>query len=124
MKINPYPKEEDEQMALATYLDTRHFLWCHVPNEGMFKPAYMQKRSRLGVKKGIPDVLIFDPIYSDEVGGLRYFGMAIELKRQKGGVATLEQGHWLYQLEDKGWKVFLAHGKKEAVDEIEKVYGK
>src|SRR4030042_3440667 len=84
-KRNLYPKEESEQMDLAVYLDTRGFIWCHIPNEGRFDVAYLAKRKRLGVKKGFPDNLIFRLTYRCGTGHVVVVGMAIELKRQKGG---------------------------------------
>ena len=125
MKVNPYPKEEAEQMALATYLDMRGFAWCHIPNEGRFDVAYLAKRKRLGVKKGFPDNLIFNQvcICENELWTIPVIGMAIELKRQKGGTASKEQIDWLDKLTKYRWIAIVAYGAQDAIKQIEKVYG-
>jgi hypothetical protein len=131
VKINLYPKENAEQMALARYLDMRGFLWCHVPNEGRFDVAYLAKRKRLGVKKGFPDNLIFNQICicKNELLTIPVIGMAIELKRQKDGTTSKkqtskEQINWLDNLTKYGWIAIVAYGAQDAIKQIEKAYGK
>ena len=76
--------EEREQMKLAEYLNYKRFLWFHVPNEGVFKVQYLKKRAKLGVKKGVPDNFICEPVK-------HYVGIVIELKRKERGRTTPEQ---------------------------------
>lgn len=99
-----YPTESQEMQVLAQYLDTKGYLWCHVPNEGRRSPRNGARLKREGVKRGVPDVLIFAPKQ-----------IAIELKRVKGKPATDEQTAWLYQLSKAGWKTFVANGANEAI---------
>ena len=109
---NKNPYEEDEQIKLAQYLDMKNYCWCHVPNEGKHKIQYYAKQKRLGVKKGVPDNFIFDVIDS-------YKGIAIELKRKKGGRVSKEQKEWLNKLEDRGWLTRVCKGADEAIDWLE-----
>lgn len=110
MPNNPY--EEDEQKKLAEYLDMKGYCWCHVPNEGKHKVQYRKKQASMGVKSGVPDVLIFD-IVGD------YRGIAIELKRQKGGRVSKTQKKWLKMLEDRKWLAKVCHGADEAINLLE-----
>ena len=111
---NKNPYEEDEQIKLAEYLDMKGYCWCHVPNEGKHKIQYYAKQKRLGVKKGVPDNFIFDVIDS-------YKGIAIELKRKKGGRVSKEQKEWLDKLENRGWLTRVCKGADEAIDWLEEL---
>lgn len=105
------PTEEQEQLALVQWLELHKIRYTHVPNEGKHKVQYRAKQRRLGVKPGVPDILIFDrpPRYPENVG------VAIELKRQKGGRVTPEQIAWLEDLKARGWAVAVCQGAMEAI---------
>src|SRR5690606_26095742 len=94
MTVDIITTEEQEQRALVQWLELHKIRYTHVPNEGKHKVQYRAKQKRLGVKPGVPDILIFDrpPLYPENVG------VAIELKRQKGGRVTPEQTAWLEHL--------------------------
>lgn len=55
--------EYDLQVAVANLLDAYalkgKLAWSHPPNEGKFKPQYLAKRKRQGVKTGEPDCVIY-----------------------------------------------------------------
>lgn len=112
-ETNPYtnPPEEAEQLALVQWLELHKIKYTHVPNEGKHKVQYRVKQKRLGVQAGLPDILIFDrpPLYPENVG------VAIELKRQKGGRVTPEQTAWLEDLKARGWAVAVCQGAMEAI---------
>ena len=118
----PVPTEDAEHEALAQYLDARGFLWCHVANEARggarSRVALGQKMKRLGVKAGVPDVLIFnrpnEPAHCA--------GVAIELKRRRGGRVTKEQEWWGEELRKRGWVCEVCHGVEEAIELIEAVF--
>lgn len=105
------PTEEQEQLALVQWLELHEIKYTHVPNEGKHKVQYRAKQKRMGVKPGVPDILIFDrpPLYPENVG------VAIELKRQKGGRVTPEQTTWLEDLKTRGWAVAVCRGAMEAI---------
>ena len=118
---NKNPYEEDEQIKLAQYLDMKNYCWCHVPNEGKHKIQYYAKQKRLGVKKGVPDILIFDSpkrAIREMVGCeiKRFKGIAIELKRKKGGRVSEEQKEWLDKLDNRGWLTRVCKGADESID--------
>ena len=123
---NKNPYEEDEQIKLAQYLDMKNYCWCHVPNEGKHKVQYRAKQARMGVKSGVPDIFIFDSperAIREMVGCeiKRFKGIAIELKRKKGGRVSKEQKEWLNKLEDRGWLTRVCKGADEAIDLLEEL---
>lgn len=93
--------EASEQMALIEWVlmaqgqEPRLRLLFHVPNGELRDKATGEKLQRMGVKPGIPDLLL--PVVSRG-----YHGFAIELKR-KGGELSPEQVEWLDRFRDQGW---------------------
>jgi hypothetical protein len=133
---NPYPKESDEMKALKPYLDLRfgEYGWEHVVNEQVFlsllpRPlcfVVLKFLKAIGMKKGSLDIRIYmrpKRMYGESV--LCYYsGMAIEMKRQKGGRISTEQMNWSNALENNGWKTAFCYGAQDAINKIEEVYGK
>lgn len=115
------PPEELVQLTVADWLDRHGIQWCHVPNEGRHKAQYRRKQARLGLKAGVPDVLIFDPppARPDAVG------TAIELKRRIGGTVSKAQQEWLDALRARGWVAEVCQGVNEALGFLETMgYGR
>lgn len=118
----PRKLEEMEQIMLARWIDSRRIngrkiRWTHVPNGGDRHLLVALSLKRQGASKGCPDVLIFDrpPRYP------HYVGVAIELKRPKGGTTSKEQREWLDDLERLGWCTMVCHGAKEAIRALEQL---
>ena len=109
-KYGAFPAEDVEQVALAQYLDYKGLKWAHVPNGGQRSKAVAGKLKAQGVKPGVPDCLIFEtpPNYPMAKG------VAIELKRIKGGTVSQEQRGWLDHLGSQGWCCHVARGWKDA----------
>ncbi len=113
------PTEDQEQRTVAQFLDLLGFRWSHTPNEGKRNVANGARLKAAGMKKGCPDILIFDrPPDSD------YVGVAIELKRQRGGRLSDEQREWLDALTERGWLTRCCKGADEAIKFVREVYGK
>lgn len=93
---SPIPTEADEQIAFVEYLDLlqaqdKILLYSHIPQETFTRSwGVKMKNKRLGVKRGVPDMLIVTP---KEV-------LLIEMKRTKGGVISPDQVAWLKALGD------------------------
>lgn len=94
---------------MASWLDSTGALWCHVPNEGQRHPAVGRRLQAAGLKRGVPDVLVFTPAPI----GLR--PVAIELKRERGGVVSPQQVGWLAGLHGAGWLTHVARGAHDAI---------
>ena len=94
-------KEDQLQIACATYLDHLPVLWCHVANERQTSIMRGAKFKKMGVKSGVPDILIFEPRE-------QFNGLAIELKI-KGNSVTGNQKNWLWQLFQNGWETTVVY---------------
>lgn len=115
------PTEEQEQATLADWLNLHGLLWLHIPNEGLHHVAYRRKQARLGLRAGAPDILIFDPPPAHPSSP----GVAIELKRVKGGRVRPQQLAWLEELRDRGWFARVCYGAGEAIEWLETLgYGR
>ena len=111
------PLEDDEQIALAAWLDARRILWLHVPNQRMAKVQYKVKLAKMGVKPGAPDLLIFSrvPKHPDARG------VAIELKRTKGSTTSAAQKSWVINLNDEGWVAMVCKGAAASIEELQRL---
>jgi len=116
--VGPKMTEDQEQQALAAWLDAKGLLWCHVPNGGSRNVREAAKLKRMGVKPGVPDVLIFERPHQSK-GRLPFakHGVAIELKRADGGPSDVRdsQRRWLDALYDRGWLCKVAFGADDAI---------
>lgn len=108
--------EEQEHIRVARALDKTDILWCHYPAGGLRGSAASGRLKRMGLKRGVPDIFIFDPPPSDLSCG----GMAVELKRldQRSARVSDEQTAWMSALEARGWLVAVCYGHKEAINTI------
>lgn len=109
--LESVPLEDTEQKTVVDWLEL---------NKVWFTANTPDRRfcNRLGYKKGVPDILIFDRPSMVE-NGLLYVGAAIEMKRRKGGQVSKEQEEWLHKLTERGWKCFIARGCDEAIKFLE-----
>lgn len=109
MKNIKYPKfkgkEDQLQMLCASYLDLHNILYFHTPNEIKAKPQYMVKRKKMGVKSGVPDIMILEA----QKG---YKGFAIELKVGYNKPSE-NQLKWLDELNKRGWKTLITYSFEE-----------
>jgi hypothetical protein len=84
----------------------------HVPNGGARDKITGARLKREGVKAGVPDVLLL-------VARGEYHGLAIEMKRQKGGVLSQNQKAWINRLNARGYKAVACRGAADAIKTIE-----
>lgn len=98
-------REDDLQKQCARYLDLHGVLWWHYPAEIKAKPQYMAKRKSLGVKAGVPDIMIL------ENRGI-YCGLAIELKTKYNKVSD-KQESFLEALKMRGWYTKVCYSFEE-----------
>ena len=113
--MNLTATEKQESIVLAKYLTYRRLCFLHVTNEGERSPKTARILKMMGFKDGFPDYLIFNRAKNG-------VGMAIELKRTKGGVLAPEQKQWLLDLQAQGWVAVVAYGAGAAIKMIEKEY--
>lgn len=108
--------EDNLQNSCARYLDhLPGVLWCHVANERKTSPQAGARLKAKGVKSGVPDILIFNP-----VGG--YCGLAVELK-VGANKTTKAQKQWLQSLKERGWMVHVCFNLDEFIDVVDNYLG-
>lgn len=103
--------EEDECIALVEYLNLlknqgKVITYTHIPNE-TYTSSWNQKRKNkaMGVASGFPDYII--------LGTMRI--IFLEMKREKGGITSVEQKIWIEALNGYSTSVaVVAKGFKEA----------
>jgi hypothetical protein len=105
--------ESREQQRVAYWLRAAGIFFCAIPNGGFRNRFEAGRMKAEGVTAGAPDILIFDP---PEVGV--FCGVALELKRRKGGRVSEEQRAFLQQLGQIGWLTVVANGAEEAFAEL------
>jgi hypothetical protein len=102
--------EDKEQIAYFKWLQLQHpnifDMAIHVPNGGKRGKVEASIFKAMGVKKGVPDIVIFMPC-----GG--YHGFMIELKAPKGR-PTEEQLDWGERLNERGYCWVICYGWLEA----------
>ena len=114
--------ESKEQAQLASALTRlavkeraagRPFLWTHVAGERQNARETKILRT-LGVKPGVPDILIFVPPPEG------FVGVALELKRSDGRPSDLStpQKAWLRMLKEAGWWTGWAKGAEDALQKL------
>lgn len=107
--------ERHDHIMFARYLDENGYVFVHPPLEGKRSPVTGRILKAMGMKKGVPDFLIFG-----KTDGERYYrfsgvyGVAIEMKSDSGRPSK-EQAEWLKTLGMLGWRVCVAYGYDDAV---------
>lgn len=83
----------------------------HTPNGGTRTPLAGAQMKALGVKPGVPDLLL--PVRIDA----NTPGLVIEMKSATGSTSP-EQKEWLKHLGQQGWIVAVARSAQEARKEV------
>lgn len=68
-----------------------------------------QRLKAAGYKRGFPDVFLYEPRGE-------WHGLAIELKREKGGRVSAHQKEWIERLIARGYRAEVAKGFDHAVE--------
>ncbi len=125
-KKSSVPTEREEQVRLAKLLDKLGLLWCSIPNSGHGnygkQGAIRGARLRAeGLKSGAPDALIFDSPPTPREANPHCKGLAIELKRVKGGKVSEAQERWLSALRERNWEARVCRGFDEALEVLKEL---
>ena len=111
------PTEHEEQATFCKYLDIRKIKYFAIPNANAMSIKdrtmaikTMAKLKAEGVKKGVPDMLVFLPTKV----------LFVEMKRSKGGTISSEQKQWIEYINTLPYaSAVVCKGYKEAIEEIE-----
>ena len=83
----------------------------HVPNEGKRSKAEAARQQRLGLRRGVPDLIL------DYPNGI-YHGLRVEMK-VKPNKTTADQEAWLERLARAGYFVAVCYSAQEAIETIQ-----
>lgn len=89
--------EDDEQITVMQYCELKHIIAVHIPNESKRSVAYGAKMKRMGLRKGFPDIFI-------PTARKGFYGLFIELKRDRQSRVSAEQIAWITYLNKQGYK--------------------
>ena len=106
-------KEYNIQKAFVKYINLQYpNLLFSATMGGQYQKHYSQriKQKLSGYSKGMPDVLIFEPI--------KYNGLFIELKT-KTGRPTIYQKKWIEELNKRNYYACVCKGFEECVETLD-----
>ena len=98
--------QEQKQLIQWCRTDPRLQFIFHIPNESIGGQAWIARNRQLGVKSGVPDLMLPIPAKG-------FHGLFIEMKTKTGHV-SVEQKRWLRALTELGYKAVIARGWEEA----------
>jgi hypothetical protein len=109
--------ESNQQEIVINYIKLAYPDVLYCASAGGMRTSYLQaiKMKRTGYVKGFPDLFIYEPRG-------QFFGLAIEMKKEKGGVASPEQKRWQEQLRNRGYCSYICKGKDEAIKIIDEYF--
>lgn len=105
--------EEVEQEKFNKWFDevllNLGYRWFHPPNGGHRSLTEGAKFKRMGVKRGVPDIVV-------PMARKGRHGLVIELKRIDGNMSDLseEQKDWLRWFKSQNWSTHVAFGFEHA----------
>jgi hypothetical protein len=109
--------ESNQQEIVIKYLRLAYpdALYCASAGGMWTSDSQRIKMARTGYVKGFPDLFIYEP--SGE-----FHGLAIEMKKEKGGTASPEQKRWQEQLRNRGYCSYICKGNEEAIKVIDEYF--
>lgn len=113
MKIS----EDHFQIQTAKLLDLLKLDWFHTPNGGKRNLSTAAKMKRMGVKAGIPDIIIINKTLTNNTG------ICIELKIGRNKT-TINQEMWRSKFVKNDWLYFIAYSIDDIISITSKYYGK
>ena len=117
--VHKPPSELQEQIAVVRTLRRSRILFTAVPNGGYRLAREERNMKASGVRRGVPDLLIFDT----PPGLAEYRGLALEMKRvgETACSVSKEQRKWLAELRQRGWLTMVAFGADHAIEQMKKL---
>lgn len=109
--------EDEEQQKIIQWAELMSnaypdlLMLYHVPNGGSRNRAEAAKLKRMGVRAGVPDLVL--PVPRDG-----YAGLYIELKVGENRPSK-NQKNWLEKLALHGYKALVCYGGNEAIETLE-----
>ena len=110
------PTEHDEQVALCRWLDARGIGYFAVPNGARVRPAQAKKLKAEGMTAGAPDLVLTRRTLDGRP-------IAVEVKREVGGVMSRAQRAMQDRLTHDGWICIVARGGQDGIEQITETLG-
>jgi hypothetical protein len=109
--------ESNQQEIVIKYLRLAYPDALYCASAGGMRTSYLQaiKMKRTGYVKGFPDLFIYEPRGE-------FHGLAIEMKKEKGGTASPEQKRWQKQLRNRGYASYICKGSEDAIKVIDEYF--
>lgn len=109
--------EDRLQIAVCGLLDALKLNWWHTPNGGQRNASTGALMKKMGVKAGIPDIIIINPTLHGDVG------LAIELKVKPNRVTPAQEA-WRAKFISNGWAWDVAYDIDTVIQLLNTHYGK
>jgi len=105
--------EAYQQQLVIQFIRSNYPNALYCASAGGMRTSYLQavKMKRTGYVKGFPDLFIYEPRGE-------FFGLAIEMKKEKGGTASPEQKWWRDELRNRKYESYICKGSDEAIEII------
>jgi hypothetical protein len=105
--------EAYQQQLVVQFIRNNYPNALYCASAGGMRTSYLQavKMKRTGYVKGFPDLFIYEPRGE-------FFGLAIEMKKEKGGTASPEQKWWRDELRNRKYESYICKGSDEAIEII------
>jgi len=109
--------ESNQQEIVVKYLRLAYPEALYCASAGGMRTSYLQaiKMKRTGYVKGFPDLFIYEPRGE-------FHGLAIEMKKEKGGTASPEQKEWQEQLRNRNYCSYICKGSEDAIKRIDEYF--
>lgn len=104
--------EHEIQSAFVDLIEKHnpHLRLCATVGGARMSISEAKKIKRQGYRKGIPDLMIYEP----RAG---YYGLFIEIKK-KGGHLSPHQREWLDDLQKRGYRAVVCKGLDQCINEF------
>ena len=113
-------QEEEVQKSVVRYLQIKYPKVRYCASLGGIRTSYKQavKAKATGYVKGFPDLQICMPVDRGGVHNKGYYGLFLEIKKDKRSYPTKEQKQWIEYLNSVGYYATVTKGFDESVQVI------
>lgn len=91
-------------------------LFCATVGGARMSIREARKIKQAGYRKGVPDVIFYE-----SRGG--FHGLAIEIKKEKGGQVSPHQKEWILDLQERGYHAVICKGLDQCLTSFNDYFG-
>lgn len=110
--------EHEVQSTFVKLVSDQHpeVLYCATVGGARMRISEAKKIKKQGYRRGIPDILFYEPRSG-------YYGLAIEVKKEKGGRTSPFQIQWRDDLLKRGYQSVICKGLDECIHAFNLYFG-